>query len=468
MKQFLNKGNFWGGLQRTGISKFLAVASLALLPMTVLAQEEPGGSCNSELNAGAVGGPLFYINEPITINLTLGAGEVLDGDDVAGWLDIYRFSYQMDCSDGDTWPACTPAGNTVQFMSDSVETNCTGPGDAPVVFSTDVVDQEVIFTVTDPGDPPSIRNMSNTTCNVSFEIMVTDLSDENAQKEIIELTGFGSILGEGNDAVCSNTLTTGQGASVRFDLSSLATRFTVTKDFSDDNPDPVQMNISCNDGFVSQPNFWITEDTSVTFVVKDYIPGAMDCVVWESDVEGYTPVYTPGLLGGIADLSNVGGCNYDNIVQGDFTCNVTNSANPATFTAKKVWDLSGAVGDAVDQTVDIEITCIPGPILTVNGVEGDYGTSVMRTLVGDGEIVVTADTGSSGTVSCSATETVFASGVEPDDDCGSRNIANGESSECTFTNTVFFEGIPTLSQYGLALMALLMLGVGMVSFRRFA
>jgi hypothetical protein len=33
---------------------------------------------------------------------------------------------------------------------------------------------------------------------------------------------------------------------------------------------------------------------------------------------------------------------------------------------------------------------------------------------------------------------------------------------------VFFEGIPTLNQYGLALLALLMLGVGAVGLRRFA
>ena len=39
---------------------------------------------------------------------------------------------------------------------------------------------------------------------------------------------------------------------------------------------------------------------------------------------------------------------------------------------------------------------------------------------------------------------------------------------CTITNTIFFEGIPTLNQYGLALMALLMLGIGLVGFRRFA
>ena len=43
----------------------------------------------------------------------------------------------------------------------------------------------------------------------------------------------------------------------------------------------------------------------------------------------------------------------------------------------------------------------------------------------------------------------------------------GGDYSCTFTNTVFFEGIPTLNQYGMALLALLMLGMGMVGFRRF-
>ena len=50
---------------------------------------------------------------------------------------------------------------------------------------------------------------------------------------------------------------------------------------------------------------------------------------------------------------------------------------------------------------------------------------------------------------------------------GQLRRAAGGSSECTFVNTVFFEGIPTLNQYGLALLALLMLGVGAIGFRRF-
>ena len=45
-------------------------------------------------------------------------------------------------------------------------------------------------------------------------------------------------------------------------------------------------------------------------------------------------------------------------------------------------------------------------------------------------------------------------------------VGDGEVS-CTITATAFFEGIPTLSQWGMALMALLMLGVGYIGMRRF-
>jgi len=45
----------------------------------------------------------------------------------------------------------------------------------------------------------------------------------------------------------------------------------------------------------------------------------------------------------------------------------------------------------------------------------------------------------------------------------------GKTITCTVTNTsVFFEGIPTFSQFGRAIMALLVLAVGLVGFRRFS
>ena len=57
--------------------------------------------------------------------------------------------------------------------------------------------------------------------------------------------------------------------------------------------------------------------------------------------------------------------------------------------------------------------------------------------------------------------------VEVDNGCDNITVSHGQGAECLITNTVFFEGIPTLSQYGMAIMALLMLGVGLVGFRRF-
>ncbi len=65
-------------------------------------------------------------------------------------------------------------------------------------------------------------------------------------------------------------------------------------------------------------------------------------------------------------------------------------------------------------------------------------------------------------------EKISDSSVEATNTCGGEvEIFPNEGASCTFENTVFFEGIPTLSQYGLAIMALLMLGVGFVGFRRF-
>ena len=57
---------------------------------------------------------------------------------------------------------------------------------------------------------------------------------------------------------------------------------------------------------------------------------------------------------------------------------------------------------------------------------------------------------------------------ESTNDCEGLEVYAGDTDvECEFHNVLFFEGIPTLNQYGLAIMALLMLGVGFVGFRRF-
>lgn len=50
--------------------------------------------------------------------------------------------------------------------------------------------------------------------------------------------------------------------------------------------------------------------------------------------------------------------------------------------------------------------------------------------------------------------------------CSGASLPAGGSASCTITNTVFFEGIPTLSRWALGILAVLMLGTGLVAFRR--
>ena len=89
--------------------------------------------------------------------------------------------------------------------------------------------------------------------------------------------------------------------------------------------------------------------------------------------------------------------------------------------------------------------------------------------LGDGESRVLEIDTAQGSASCTAAETAMQSGVEPSSEgCTDVTLTAGESAQCTFTNTVFFEGVPALDRYGLALLALLMAGIGFVATRRVA
>ena len=69
---------------------------------------------------------------------------------------------------------------------------------------------------------------------------------------------------------------------------------------------------------------------------------------------------------------------------------------------------------------------------------------------------------------CAASEYPVFSAVEADNGCSTPiPIAIGDADKsCTIVNTVFFEGIPTLNDYGLLLFALLMLTSGFIAVRR--
>ena len=232
-------------------------------------------------------------------------------------------------------------------------------------------------------------------------------------------------------------------------------RFAVTKTFSDGSIDEVEVTLTCNTGLPLEQMADISGGGSgVNFVVTDFIDGTMDCEVTETGhPAGYTPIFNDGA-----------GCVFEDVTSGQYVCSIFNQANPGVFTVYKEWELINDGGDAVFAEAWVTIYC---DAAIVGGAQ-DNGYYTLSAWLGDNDSLTAMVDTTLGAATCWAYESLAESGVESSDDCGSRQIPAGGSSSCTFVNTVFFEAIPTLSQYGLALLALLMLGVGLVGFRRFA
>jgi hypothetical protein len=238
-------------------------------------------------------------------------------------------------------------------------------------------------------------------------------------------------------------------------------RFHVTKTFTDESEDEVEVMLTCNTGLPLQQSLTIKggDPAGVTFVVTEITDGATNCEVTESGgPSGYTTIFNDG-----------DGCAWTGLSTGFYECVISNEAQDGTFTVHKDWNVfnEDEGGSEVLEEAGVTIWCYAE---ITNGGEHDYYSDdwYLFDSLGDGESLTAKVSTLTGPANCWAYEHVYESGVESTGDCSSRPITAGGSSSCTFTNTVFFEGIPTLSQYGMALMALLMLGVGFVGFRRFA
>jgi len=195
----------------------------------------------------------------------------------------------------------------------------------------------------------------------------------------------------------------------------------------------------------------------VNFVVTSYVEGTMDCDVTETgSPAGYAVTYD--------------NCSWDNVLSADtHNCVINNTADVAEYSVTTNWIVPGAGAEEPNYDVNVAIIC-ESEILSVSKPPVSQSTNEVVVTLGDGDsVVVTVDTELESS-NCSATQNVTQSGVEStsNEACTDENLDAGESASCVFTNTLFFEGIPTLSQYGLAILVLLTLGVGMVGFRRFA
>lgn len=478
----------------------IAVAFALFIPGQVSAQ-----ICTADLSGPDLTGQLFFVGDPITIDLEIGAGEVTpELDDFLNpvpdtdYLDISQFHYALDC-EGSGSLDCVWAGNDVSLVPNSVTTNCTIDG------STDIngnpngvpVNLDAILQNVPPGtagtDPsPSIlfkpsngpiRNFSNNTCDVSFQIVVNGVTGDNPQKVIYEFTGWSAIGVPGDpptppEGQCGNGLSAAESVAITFDLSTEVTRFRVTKDFWNDSSTPVDVYLRCNGGLPLEQNFTIIDPASggsgfefVEFVVRYIDSGEVDCEIWEEPVPtGYDPVYTAAAAadGVAAAISPPNGtaCSYTDIQTGSFTCEISNQAEPVEITVYKEW-----IGDfdkvGLERVASANYTCYD----VLDDPEAPKGKKVFGTL--DFTPTQLSDTiggiynNPNGESYCEVEEVAVNSAVEADDsDCSYIPVAPGE--ECTIYNTLFFEGIPTLDRYGLAVLVLLMLGVGLVGMRRLA
>jgi len=266
--------------------------------------------------------------------------------------------------------------------------------------------------------------------------------------------------------------------------------FDVTKNWDEahsGNPASVSVTLNCFTGLPLTQSQNITHNQGVVFVVTDFASGDLDCTVTEADVDGYSATYNGG-----------DGCEFTSVNDGDAdSCQITNTPDPVEVTVYKDWVIEGSGGNALDPEYSILLVCddeiVGGDDCSTPGLQGgskSYGYSecyyysgswikeLTHTGTGntdDAEYTAHVIPDWDGDTHCYAEESVWDSSIEADDsDCYYNGmhvliggVGEGSDNECTIVNTVFYEGIPTLSQYGMVIMALLMLGVGFVGFRRF-
>lgn len=238
--------------------------------------------------------------------------------------------------------------------------------------------------------------------------------------------------------------------------------FNVSKVFDDGNPGQVEVTLSCNTGLPIEQSKLISEDDDVTFVVTNYDDGEMDCEVTESVPEGYEPTYDTGF---VSDESHES-CSWTELPFGARgECEITNYPIPVSVIIHKEWVIEGSDSlNGVSEEYRIDLYC-NSEILGGS----DYGNQWHQWWSGEGEDTFSAEVVPNYPNStCSVEETVYDSAIEVDNGCAEFQVSAANGHECTIINTVFFEGIPALGNYGLAILAMLMLGIGFVGFRRLA
>ncbi len=415
-------------------------------------------------------------------SLPTGGGSVLSA--------VYDYSCDVRPAEADV-DVSPPSGTTIERL---VEPG--GSADYEIVFS-EIMDEGV------DGEISDCTLVTNTDFQIISPTFPATVPAGGQTTVLVRGTDPGGVESSSDTLNCTYTDSANPGGvDVSYNLVMLIggnASFLVTKDFTDDNPSEVTVELSCNTGLPLEQTKVITEDNGgVKFIIDDFDSGEMDCTVSEISVPaGYTASYdSNGSQSSSVDDEN--GCHFTAVGGGDENfCSVTNTPDPVDVVITKEWIMEGPAGDFVDTDYRLTLYCdaeivggqhlydslqtTESPDLIPVGcgqiIAKQEGADIIpinfhdwcKVFDGDGPEVFTAEVIPEYPDSnCYVVETVYDDAVEVDNGCEDLTVSAGVGASCTVTNTVFYEGIPTLSQYGMALLALLMLGVGLVSFRRYS
>jgi hypothetical protein len=235
--------------------------------------------------------------------------------------------------------------------------------------------------------------------------------------------------------------------------------FLTSVEFTNSGLGTATATITCNSGIPLVQDHPISELEGVGFVVAGMIIDS-ECSIGLTDVPGYV------IRAESNGLDTGSRCFFDiDVLDDTDLCSFIAAPLPFVYQVAKIWPVGDLNG--VSQLATFHWQCNN---VAVDAVSNDFiNIDGNWTMLGEGEFTRSFFANPIGGSWCSTLEIAFDSAVESDQGCATPiSFVIGDTIKgCTITNSVFFEGIPTLSQYGMAIMALLMLGVGFVGFRRF-
>jgi uncharacterized repeat protein (TIGR01451 family) len=290
-----------------------------------------------------------------------------------------------------------------------------------------------------------------------------------------------TVTAAGDSATDESEVTDTSNWSV---LLSTVLSIEAIKVYNDGNPAPATVIKDCNDGHDAYQEKDVTPGNPHNFVLTDFTAGEADCTIYEEVPEGYTAWYEATGPNAVGD-PNDEECRFEDVTGApDNQCIIVNRVIPIEFDVRKIWfDEFPQFNNPMYAMGKYECWN-ESPVLQLctESSEGlcPYELPFMKYgLKWQGDEswdTFLAWPHYNGETYCTVTEKIHDSSVESDaEDCFEVEVMLGvevdpedDEYECTIYNTRLYEGVPTLDRLSLALMSLLLLGFGMVAFRRFA